>query len=278
MAEYTLPDLPYDYAALEPHISGRIMQLHHDKHHATYVAGANTALEKLAEAREKGAFDAINLLREEPRVQPRWAHQPLGVLEEPLPRRRGASRRGDRCGDRRVLRRLRGVPEALRRRRARHPGLRLGRPGLGLHRPEARRRADVRPAEQHRAGPRAGRHARHVGARLLPRLRQRQGRLRHGVVEHRQLGRRRRAPRPGHARRPRGSSSPSDARRRPLSLRTAAPHPRTTRQRRCPARAPALSSSCRPARRPAAFRTTGGGRARSGRSRGLDGPVRARGA
>ncbi len=61
MAEDTLTDLPYDYAALEPHISGRIMQLHHDKHHATYVAGANTALEKLAEARATGNFDAINL-------------------------------------------------------------------------------------------------------------------------------------------------------------------------------------------------------------------------
>ena len=61
MAEYTLPDLPYDYAALEPHISGRIMELHHDKHHATYVAGANTALEKLAEAREKDSYDAVNL-------------------------------------------------------------------------------------------------------------------------------------------------------------------------------------------------------------------------
>ena len=55
MAEkYTLPDLPYDYAALEPHISAKIMELHHDKHHATYVAGANTALEKMAEARAKG--------------------------------------------------------------------------------------------------------------------------------------------------------------------------------------------------------------------------------
>jgi Fe-Mn family superoxide dismutase len=55
MAEkYTLPDLPYDYAALEPHISARIMELHHDKHHATYVAGANTALEKMAEARANG--------------------------------------------------------------------------------------------------------------------------------------------------------------------------------------------------------------------------------
>jgi superoxide dismutase, Fe-Mn family len=61
MADYTLPDLPYDYAALEPHVSGRIMELHHDKHHAAYVTGANAALEKLAEARDSGSFDAVNL-------------------------------------------------------------------------------------------------------------------------------------------------------------------------------------------------------------------------
>jgi len=61
VSEYTLPDLPYDYAALEPHIAGQIMQLHHDKHHATYVGGANTALEKLAEARETGNLAAVNL-------------------------------------------------------------------------------------------------------------------------------------------------------------------------------------------------------------------------
>ena len=48
MAVYTLPELPYDYAALEPHISGKIMELHHDKHHAAYVAVANAALEALA--------------------------------------------------------------------------------------------------------------------------------------------------------------------------------------------------------------------------------------
>lgn len=59
MATYTLPDLPYDYAALEPHISGEIIELHHDKHHATYVKGANDTLEKLADAREKGEFGAI---------------------------------------------------------------------------------------------------------------------------------------------------------------------------------------------------------------------------
>ena len=62
MPVYTLPDLPYDYAALEPYISGTIMELHHDKHHANYVAGANAALEKLGAARESGDFAAINLL------------------------------------------------------------------------------------------------------------------------------------------------------------------------------------------------------------------------
>ena len=60
MADYTLPDLPYDFAALEPHISGRIMELHHDKHHAAYVTGANTALEKLAEARDAGDLGNVN--------------------------------------------------------------------------------------------------------------------------------------------------------------------------------------------------------------------------
>ncbi|MBB2921547.1 superoxide dismutase [Cellulomonas cellasea] len=61
MADYTLPELPYDYAALEPHISGKIMELHHDKHHAAYVTGANTALAKLAEARESGDLATVNL-------------------------------------------------------------------------------------------------------------------------------------------------------------------------------------------------------------------------
>ena len=61
MSVYTLPELPYDCAALEPHISGRIMELHHDRHHAAYVTGANAALEKLQAAREAGDHAAINL-------------------------------------------------------------------------------------------------------------------------------------------------------------------------------------------------------------------------
>ncbi len=42
---FTLPPLPYDYAALEPHIDEQTMRIHHDKHHAAYVNNLNTALE-----------------------------------------------------------------------------------------------------------------------------------------------------------------------------------------------------------------------------------------
>ena len=62
---YTLPDLDYDYVALAPHIAPEIMELHHSKHHAAYVAGANTALEQLAAAREKGEFGAIPKLEKD---------------------------------------------------------------------------------------------------------------------------------------------------------------------------------------------------------------------
>lgn len=60
MALYTLPELDYDYSALEPHISGKIMELHHSKHHNTYVEGANKALENLEAAREAGDLSKIN--------------------------------------------------------------------------------------------------------------------------------------------------------------------------------------------------------------------------
>ncbi len=62
MSEYALPDLRYDYGALEPHISGKIMELHHDKHHGGYVKGANTTLEQIAEARDKDDFTKIGAL------------------------------------------------------------------------------------------------------------------------------------------------------------------------------------------------------------------------
>jgi Fe-Mn family superoxide dismutase len=58
--KYTLPDLPYAYDALEPHISKDIMMLHHDKHHLAYVNGANAALDKL-EAARKANFQGVDV-------------------------------------------------------------------------------------------------------------------------------------------------------------------------------------------------------------------------
>ncbi|MDQ1511627.1 MAG: superoxide dismutase, Fe-Mn family [Actinomycetota bacterium] len=59
MKPYALPDLEYDYAALEPHYSGRTLELHHSKHHAAYVKGVNDALEKLGAARASGDLGTI---------------------------------------------------------------------------------------------------------------------------------------------------------------------------------------------------------------------------
>jgi superoxide dismutase, Fe-Mn family len=59
---WSLPPLPYDYAALEPHISAQIMKLHHDVHHAAYVKGANEAFARLSEIRRTGG-ESIKAVR-----------------------------------------------------------------------------------------------------------------------------------------------------------------------------------------------------------------------
>jgi superoxide dismutase, Fe-Mn family len=63
MPVYSLPELPYDYSALEPHYSAEVLELHHDKHHKAYVTGANTALDKLDQARSSDDFGTINQLQ-----------------------------------------------------------------------------------------------------------------------------------------------------------------------------------------------------------------------
>ena len=65
MAAFSLPDLPYDYNALEPHIDEQTMRIHHDKHHAAYVNNLNAALEKHPEV---AAGDVEELLRNFDRV------------------------------------------------------------------------------------------------------------------------------------------------------------------------------------------------------------------
>ena len=56
---HELPPLPYDYAALEPHIDERTMRIHHDKHHGTYVNNLNQALEKHPDLARRGIEDLL---------------------------------------------------------------------------------------------------------------------------------------------------------------------------------------------------------------------------
>jgi len=63
---HELPPLPYDYAALEPHIDAATMQTHHDKHHAAYVNNLNAALEKAPQLQGKSAEDLIKDLNSVP--------------------------------------------------------------------------------------------------------------------------------------------------------------------------------------------------------------------
>lgn len=60
--QYVLPELPYDYAALGGLYSDETLRLHHDKHHAAYVKGLNTALEKLQTARQENNYADIKAL------------------------------------------------------------------------------------------------------------------------------------------------------------------------------------------------------------------------
>ena len=60
---FKLPDLPYDFGALEPAISGEIMRIHHAKHHNAYVTNLNIALEKYAKASAAGNLQEMIALQ-----------------------------------------------------------------------------------------------------------------------------------------------------------------------------------------------------------------------
>jgi len=63
---HSVPDLPYDYSALEPYIDEETMHLHHDKHHAAYVNNLNAALEKYPDLQGKSAEELIKDLNSVP--------------------------------------------------------------------------------------------------------------------------------------------------------------------------------------------------------------------
>jgi Fe-Mn family superoxide dismutase len=56
---HSLPPLPYDYNALEPHIDEQTMRIHHDKHHAAYVNNLNAAIEKHPDLQQKSVDDLL---------------------------------------------------------------------------------------------------------------------------------------------------------------------------------------------------------------------------
>jgi Fe-Mn family superoxide dismutase len=62
MAEYTVPPLPYDFGALEPHIDAKTMEIHHDRHHATYVTNLNAALKDHSQHQGKSIEELISNL------------------------------------------------------------------------------------------------------------------------------------------------------------------------------------------------------------------------
>jgi Fe-Mn family superoxide dismutase len=63
---HQLPPLPYDFAALEPHIDAQTMQIHHDKHHAAYVTNLNAALEKHPDLQSKSIEDLLRDINKVP--------------------------------------------------------------------------------------------------------------------------------------------------------------------------------------------------------------------
>ena len=64
-SKYTLPDLPYDYNALEPVISAEIMQIHHQKHHQAYINNLNLALDKMEAAESKQDLQTLVALQQQ---------------------------------------------------------------------------------------------------------------------------------------------------------------------------------------------------------------------
>ena len=150
---YEVPDLPYDYNALEPHIDEETMRIHHDKHHQAYVDKANAALEG-TEWDDKDVDEVLQNLSSLPddkqgpvRNNARRSLQPLALLGDHEPRRRRRARRRPRRGDRRDVRRLRRRSRRSSRTRASASSAPAGRGSstTAPASPSSRRRTRTRP-------------------------------------------------------------------------------------------------------------------------------------
>ena len=175
-------------SALEPHYSAKVLELHHDKHHKAYVDGLNATMDKLAEVRASGDYSAI-VGQEKTLAFNLSGHVLHSILWKNLSPDGGDKPTGDLAAaiddnfgsfDQ--------FKDHLSQATITVQGSGLGLAGLGHVRPAALHRADLRPPGQRRPVRSAAPRDRCVGARLLPAVPQRAGRLREGDVEHRELG------------------------------------------------------------------------------------------
>ncbi len=198
---FEVPDLPYAYDALEPHIDEATMRVHHDKHHQAYVDKANAALEGTDWAGRPVEDVLTNLSSLPGDKQAAVRNNAGGHYNHSLfwrmmaPNAGGDADRRDRRRDHRDLRLLRRLQGAVQSRRHRPLRLRLGLAGQRLLRP--RDRLDPEPGHAAVRRLRAAARRRRLGARLLPEVPEQTSRLPRRVLERRQLGLRQRAVRGG---------------------------------------------------------------------------------
>ena len=186
---FTLPPLPYDYAALEPHIDEQTMRIHHDKHHAAYVNNLNAALEGEAALQSMSIEQLLGNLgqvpeakrgrRAEQRRRTLQSHAVLGTdgtgrrrARRPANSPRRSTRRSATCRVQGTVRQ--GVRHPFRQRLG-LAGARRGR------RPRHREHAEPGFADHGRQACRA--RLRRLGARLLPQVPEPPPRLRQRLVE-----------------------------------------------------------------------------------------------
>src|SRR5580765_6763714 len=188
MKPYVLPDLEYDYAALEPHYSAQTLELHHSKHHAAYVTGVNTALEKLGAARASGDLGAIVGL-EKTLAFNLSGHVLHSLFWLNLTPDGGDRPDGELAS---AIDEFFGSFDAFRNQLS-EAAITVQGSGWGALVGPARaavvHRTDLRPPGQHRPEWRSPLRRRRVGARLLPPVPEPPRRLRQSDLEHRQLDR-----------------------------------------------------------------------------------------
>ena len=209
---FEVPDLPYAYDALEPHIDEATMRVHHDKHHQAYVDKANAALEG-TEWADRSVEDVLTNLSSLPgdkqgpvrnNAGGHYNHSLFWKMMSPDGGGEPTGAVGDAITEHlRLLRRLQGRVQSGRHRPLR---LRLGLAGQRLLRP--RGRLDPEPGHAALGRLLAAARRRRLGARLLPEVPEQTSRLPRRVLERRQLGLRQRAVRGGLGRRARQAAPP----------------------------------------------------------------------